>query len=50
MKCDNERCCGTCKWHQHEDMDDSWVCTNDQSIYCADWTDYKDSCQEWEAR
>lgn len=49
MKCDNERCCGTCQWHRYE-PNHGWVCCNDQSIYFADWTEYKDSCQEWEAR
>ena len=48
MKCDNERCCGTCQWHQSDD--DDWVCTNEQSVYFTDWTDYTDCCREWEAR
>ena len=43
-------CCGTCKWHQHEDIDDGWVCVNDRSEYCTDWTDYKDCCEDWEGK
>lgn len=45
-----ENCCGTCRWHEHEDIDDGWVCVNDQSEYCADWTEYDDICDEWEAK
>ena len=45
-----DECCGTCKYHQHEDIDDGWVCVNDRSEYCADWTDYKDCCEDWEGK
>jgi hypothetical protein len=31
---DKKKCCGTCRWHKHEDIDDGWVCVNDQSEYC----------------
>lgn len=34
-------CCGTCRWHEHEDIDDGWVCVNPESEYCTDWTDYE---------
>lgn len=47
---DQEEICGTCKWHQHEDIDDGWVCVNPDSDNRADWTDYNDSCQDWEGR
>lgn len=43
-----ERCCGTCKWHEHEYIDDGWVCTNSDSYYCTDWTEYEDTCSFWE--
>lgn len=43
-------CCGTCKYHQREEIDDGWVCVNDESEYCADWTEYNDTCSEWEER
>lgn len=46
----NKRICGTCRWHKHEDISDGWVCVNDQSDYCADWTDYDDTCDEWEGK
>lgn len=31
-----ERCCGTCKWHCYENIDEGFVCTNIDSEYCAD--------------
>lgn len=37
-----ERCCGTCKWHLYENIDEGFVCANIDSEYCADWTDYAD--------
>lgn len=49
----DDKCCGTCKYHHHEDIDDGWVCVNDQSEYCeyyVEWTEYSDSCEEWEGR
>lgn len=45
-----ERCCGTCKWHWYENIDEGFVCTNIDSEYCADWTDYADSCEDWEGK
>jgi len=46
----DDRICGKCKWHVHEDIDDGWVCVNDRSEYCTDWTEYTDSCNEFEER
>ena len=46
----DDKCCGTCKYHHHEDIDDGWVCTNVDSEYVAEWTEYKDFCDEWEER
>jgi len=40
--------CGTCRWHQHEGIDDGWVCVNDRSDYCCDWIDDSFVCEEWE--
>lgn len=45
-----KKCCGTCKWHEHEDVDDGWICVNDQSRYLADWTEFNDVCEDWEAK
>ena len=38
--------CKTCK---HHDSDFSWVCTNPDSSYCADFTDNDDWCSHYEA-
>ncbi len=46
----DDKCCGTCKYHHHENIDDGWVCVNDRSEYCADWTEYEDFCEEYEER
>lgn len=45
-----ERCCGTCKWHYHESITDGWVCVNDDSEYCTDFTDHSHTCPEWEGK
>ena len=49
MLIEKDRCCGTCKYHKHEDIDDGWVCVNDRSDYLADWTEDDDGCERWEA-
>ena len=46
----DEKCCGTCKYHYHKNIGDGWECVNDRSEYFADWTEYSDSCDEWEER
>ena len=46
---DEKPCCGNCKWRQY-DIIDGWVCVNDQSDFCTDWTDYDWCCDEWEER
>ena len=43
-----KQCCGTCKYHQFENVNDGYVCVNSDSEYCADWTEYSDCCEEWE--
>lgn len=27
----DDKCCGTCKYHHHEDIDNGWACVNDRS-------------------
>lgn len=39
------KCCGTCKWH--EKWRDGWICINNDSEFCTDWTDYDHCCEEW---
>lgn len=43
----NRECCGECEYHVHEPIDDGWVCTNPDSLNCAEWTAYDDSCAEF---
>lgn len=43
-------CCGECKYHAYEEIDRGFVCTNTASPYCTDWTDYTDTCPEFEKR
>lgn len=47
---DNNMCCGTCKWHQQENIDEGCVCVNGDSEYCGDWTIYDNCCKEYEER
>ena len=49
-KMNKKQCCGTCKYHVHESIDDGWVCVNSDSEYCTDWTDYDHYCDEYEER
>lgn len=42
----NERCCGTCIYHEFEDVD--WICNCPTSDLYTDWTDCECTCQEWE--
>lgn len=46
----DKECCGTCRWHCHEDVTDGLVCVNSDSDYCTDFTDYGHSCEEWEGK
>lgn len=48
IKMDEKKVCGTCKYHQFESVDDGYVCANDESEYLSCWTEYNDSCLEWE--
>lgn len=47
---DEKECCGTCKWHEQEDIDDGWICVNADSEYCTCWTEYGDWCPDYEKR
>jgi hypothetical protein len=46
----DERCCGTCRYHTREDISGDYVCGCDGSEYFSDWTDYNDICDEWEGK
>ena len=44
----DDKCCGTCKYHGFENLSDGFSCVNEQSEYFEDFTEYNDSCEEWE--
>lgn len=43
-----DKICKTCRYHEHEDISDGYVCVNDESEMCADWTEDDYSCEHWE--
>lgn len=43
-----DKSCKTCRYHRHEDISDGYVCVNDESEACADWTEDDFSCDKWE--
>jgi hypothetical protein len=45
-----DECCGTCRWHEHEDVSDGWVCVNGESEHVAEWTEYDFCCDKHERR
>ena len=45
-----EKICGECKYHQYEEIDRGFVCTNPDSPYATEWTEYEDWCSEFEQR
>lgn len=47
---DSQKVCGTCKYHQFEDISDGWVCVNNESEYVSDWTEFNHTCPDWEGR
>lgn len=46
-----KRCCGNCRWHeQDEQYSEDYICFNDDSDYCSDYTDYNFCCDDYEER
>ena len=55
-----EEICGTCEFHKHIyahvrqkengiiQVSDGWVCTNEFSINAGCYTDYDDTCEDWD--
>ena len=41
------RKCENCRYYEHEDIDDGYVCVNDNSEYCTDWVEPEHCCEEW---
>lgn len=47
----NRKCCGTCKHHSPDgSFPDDWMCVNEASDACGDYTEFYDTCEEWEER
>ena len=44
-----EQCCGTCKFHRTDDGGE-WICVNDVSEYYTDYTEWGESCSDYEER
>ena len=42
--------CGTCSYHYYDKEEESWVCDNPDSELFTDYTEYQDTCEEWEER
>ena len=42
-----DRKCENCLYYEHEDIDDGYVCVNDDSDYCTDWVEPDFSCIDW---
>ena len=47
---EDEKGCGNCRWHTQEAGTREWLCDNEDSDYCMDYTGYEDCCSEWERR
>lgn len=60
-----DKICGECRYHQLEtkqypdkkgritstvQVKSGWICTNSESDYYTDWTDYTDTCECFEQR
>ncbi|MEE8886225.1 MAG: hypothetical protein SOI56_06630 [Eubacteriales bacterium] len=45
---DPDECCGTCRFHRNDGHD--WICTNEVSCCYGCYTEYTDSCEEYDKR
>jgi len=43
-----EKKCGKCKYHRFEEVD--WMCCCLDSDRCGEYTDYDETCEEFEER
>lgn len=43
-----ERICGYCAYHKKDDKD--WMCVNERSDNCGDYTNFTDRCIDFEGR
>ena len=47
---DKEKICGTCKWYVQDGLIKKYFCSNWDGASYADFTNYNDTCDEWEER
>jgi len=47
---DDMKKCANCQYHEFEDITKGWICVNQSSSHCADWTEDSQSCPYWEQR
>ena len=47
---DDLKCCGTCKWHFYKSTNEDFACINKESEYYTDFTNYNDTCPDWEEK
>lgn len=46
-----DECCGFCKYHKPDNAEqDAWICTNYDSDYVGEWTDFGDWCTDYEEK
>ena len=45
-----EEICKNCKYWQHEEIDNGFVCVNDLSYHLADWTEEYETCEKFEVK
>lgn len=44
-----KECCGNCRYGSYE-LYEGYVCLNDESEYCADYTEHDFVCEEYESK
>lgn len=42
--------CWNCRWHNHDNSADEWICENPASDYHTDYTEPDEKCDDWEER
>ena len=47
MNYDRDKHCENCRYYEHEDIDDGYVCVNSDSEYCSDWVEAEHCCEGW---
>ena len=45
---DVEECCGTCRHHKFDYDSGEWICNADFADNFGQFTEYKDTCEDWE--